>query len=84
VAKRRNTQNQAPPTQGNNPPTHDEDPLLTISEVARQIGKHPSTISRWVSDGLLQAIRMPSGLPAVRKSDLNAFLGSSAIGKQVV
>ncbi len=52
------------------PKTHQEDPLLTMSEVARRIGKHPSTIRRWVDDGLLTAVRLPSGLPAVRESQI--------------
>lgn len=65
------------------PPTHQEDPLLSISEVGRQLGKSPQTIARWVLDGLLAAIRMPSGLMGVRKSEVNKFLGSSALGTQV-
>ena len=65
------------------PPTHDADPFLSMSEVARQLGKHPSTIGRWVQDGLLKAVRQPSGIPAIRRSEVNAFLGSSALEKQV-
>lgn len=65
------------------PPTHDEDPLLTLEEVARQIGKTGPTIGRWVNDGLLECIRLPSGLRAVRQSTVNAFLGGSAIKDRV-
>jgi predicted site-specific integrase-resolvase len=65
------------------PLTHAEDPLLNLSEVARQVGKSPQTIGRWVQDGLLKAIRLPSGLMAVRKSEINAFLGDSALNTQV-
>jgi excisionase family DNA binding protein len=65
------------------PPTHEVDPLLNLSEVARQIGKSPQTIARWVQDGLLSAVRLPSGLMAVRKSQVNQFLGSSALERQV-
>lgn len=65
------------------PPTHKEDPLLTLTEVARQLGVTPQTISRWVADGLLVAIRQPSGLWKVRKSEVNNFLGGSALSKRV-
>lgn len=56
------------------PPTHEEDPILSLSEVGRQLGKTPTTISNWIRDGLLQAVRMPSGLFGVRKSAVNKFL----------
>lgn len=60
-------------------PTHAEDPILSLHEVARQIGKSPQTIGRWLKDGLLAYIRMPNGLRGVRKSEVNKFLGSSAL-----
>lgn len=66
------------------PPTHKEDPMLTLSEVARQLGKHPSTIGRWVADGLLKAVPLPGGRLAIRKSQVNQFLGGSALQKEVV
>lgn len=65
------------------PPTHEEDPLMNLSEVARALGKTPPTIFRWVTDGLLVAVRQPSGLWAVRRSEVNRFLGGSALHKQV-
>lgn len=65
------------------PKTHQEDPILTLSEVGRQLGKSDMTIRRWVHDGLLQSIRMPSGLPGVRKSEVNKFLGGSALQTEV-
>lgn len=61
------------------PPTHAEDPILSLHEVARQIGKSPQTIGRWVKDGLIAAIRMPNGFAGVRKSEVNKFLRSSAL-----
>lgn len=65
------------------PPTHVEDPVLNLSEVARQLGKHPSTIKQWIVDGLLMPVKMPSGLFGVRKSEVNKFLGGSALQQQV-
>ena len=63
--------------------SHEEDPLLNLSQVARLIGKHPSTVQRWARDGLLKVQRMPSNLPGVRRSEVNKFLGGSALDKQV-
>jgi excisionase family DNA binding protein len=65
------------------PPTHQDDPLLTPSEVGRQLGKSPNTIVNWIRDGLLNAVRMPSGLWAVRKSEVNKLLTASALEKQL-
>lgn len=66
-----------------NPPTHVEDPLLGFSEVARHLGKSHTTIARWVQDGLLTAVRQPGGRWAVRKSEINKFLGGSALNKEI-
>jgi hypothetical protein len=65
------------------PPTHEQDPILNLTEVARQLGKHPSTIKDWCVQGLLIPVKMPSGLYGVRKSEVNKFLGGSALQKQV-
>ena len=73
-----------PPRKDTDPPTHDEDPIITLAEVARQTGKHVSTISRWVQSGLLEVVQWPSGLPAVRQSQVNAILGASALSPMQV
>lgn len=65
-------------------PTHQDDPLLTITEVARQLGKSHTTIARWIQDGLLVAVMQPGGRVSVRKSQVNQFLGGSALQKEVV
>lgn len=70
-------------TRQTDPPTHEEDPLLNVSEVGRQLGKAPATILNWIRDGLLNAVRGPSGLWSVRKSEVNKFLGGSALDKRV-
>lgn len=77
VAKKRLEQDE------NDPPTHQEDPILTLSEVGRQLGKSFDTINRWCRDGLLQYVRMPSGLFGVRKSEVNKFLGGSALDERL-
>ena len=57
------------------PRLHDEDPILTMSEASRRFGKAPATVARWIRDGLLEAIRLPSGLYGIRQSQVEKFLG---------
>lgn len=61
-----------------------DDPILTMSECARRAGKHPSTIGRWIADGLLKIVRHPTGLPGVRESEFNKFYGNSALAARSV
>jgi excisionase family DNA binding protein len=71
------------PARAVDPPTHAEDPILSASEVARQLGKVPQTILNWIKDGLLTAVRQPGGRLCVRKSEVNKFLGGSALNQRV-
>lgn len=64
-------------------PTHEQDAFLTPSEVGRQIGKHHTTIGRWIVDGLLKAVRMPNNKYVLRQSEVNKFLGGSALTARV-
>lgn len=65
----------------NREPSHKEDPLLTLQEVARYVGKHRNTVKKWVETGVLRARKLPpvGGVPHVRQSDLNRFLDGSAL-----
>jgi excisionase family DNA binding protein len=47
-----------------------DDPLLKPAEVARLLGVSESTVSRWVRQGLLVAVWLPSGRPVIRQSDV--------------
>ena len=58
------------------PRDHRDDPLLTVSEVARRLGKSPTTVARWIAEGWIPAIRLPSRLWAVRESEVNRVLGN--------
>ena len=64
----------------NEPLTHEDDPILSCGDVGRQLGKHRSTIWRWATSGLLEAVRMPGrpGQVGVRKSEVNKILEASA------
>ena len=53
--------------------------VMTLAQVARYLNKHPATVGRWVKDGLLRAVRMPSGLPAICRAELLKFIGASAL-----
>lgn len=69
--------------QNNNPPTHEDDPFMSPSEVAKALGKHPKTIYSWIRDGLLKAQRHPTGRIVVRRSEVNKLLSGSALNTQV-
>lgn len=56
-----------------------DDPLLTMREVAAMVRKSDQTIRRWINDGLLECVRLPTGIPAVRKSAIDRFIGGSAL-----
>lgn len=55
------------------------DTVLTMSECARRAGKSPQTIRRWIFDGLIRAVKHPTGIPGVKESEFNKFYGNSAL-----
>jgi hypothetical protein len=64
------------------PISSEVDPLLSQSDVARMLGKSPQTIGRWIADGLLSFHRQPNGLPMIRKSVVDKFLGTTCLKVQ--
>lgn len=50
------------------------DNLLTSSEVGHLLQVNPSSVKKWVNDGLLAAFRTPGGHRRIRASDLVDFL----------
>jgi excisionase family DNA binding protein len=50
-----------------------EDPWLNLVTVATILQVHPSTVGRWVDEGILKH-NVIGKLPRVRKSDLLAFI----------
>lgn len=42
--------------------------------VARLLGVHPGTVTRWVEEGRLKAIRTPGGHRRIARSELDRFL----------
>lgn len=57
--------------------------FLTLAEVGRMVGRSATTVGRWCLDGLLDCVRLPSGLRAVRRSEVMKFIGNSALAKQI-
>jgi excisionase family DNA binding protein len=56
--------------------TVDDDPLLTVEEVARIVRVNPETVRRWLRDGLLRGVRPGSRRLGyrIRRSELQRFL----------
>lgn len=72
-------QEQAVSVKNVEPISGEVDRLLSQSEVARMLNKSPQTIGRWINDGLLRFVRQPDGLPKIRKSEIDAFLGVTCL-----
>ena len=47
--------------------------LMQVRQVARELGVHENTIRRWEERGLLQAVRLPSGVRRFRAGDVEAI-----------
>ena len=52
--------------------------LLTRREVAGELRISPKTLSRWIEDGKLPVVRLPSGRFRIRRSELEAALKQEA------
>src|SRR5690242_14023312 len=64
-----------PPALGNTvTPTIKPDQLLTSHEVGSLLQMDPSSVVKWVNDGILPAYRTPGGHRRIRSSDLLVFL----------
>ena len=46
----------------------DRDPLLTLKQAAAMFQVAPSTVGNWIQDGKIQYVRLPSGMPKIRRS----------------
>jgi excisionase family DNA binding protein len=47
--------------------------LMQVRQVAQTLGVHENTIRRWEERGLLQAVRLPSGVRRFRPEDVEAM-----------
>lgn len=60
-----------------------EDPWLNLVTVASILHVHPSTVGRWVDEGILKH-SVIGKLPKVRKSDLLAFIDNTELSTKAV
>jgi excisionase family DNA binding protein len=44
--------------------------VMTYTQAAVTVGRHPRTIRRWVDEGRLPSVRLPSGRPGILDVDL--------------
>jgi excisionase family DNA binding protein len=44
--------------------------LMQVRQAAQTLGVHENTIRRWEAQGLLQAVRLPSGVRRFRPEDI--------------
>lgn len=58
----------------------DGDELLTTRQVAEAFRVKRGSVSRWVKDGRLGAVRTPGGRLRIRRSDVEAFLAQTVAG----
>jgi excisionase family DNA binding protein len=47
--------------------------LMQVRQAARELGVHENTVRRWEEQGLLQAVRLPSGVRRFRAEDIAAI-----------
>lgn len=47
--------------------------LMQVRQTARALGVHENTVRRWEERGLLQAVRLPSGVRRFRAEDVEAM-----------
>lgn len=64
--------------------THDKDPFLNITVVAKALGRHQTTVGRWVADGAIKSVLMPNGLRKIRRSVLVAWLEQTEFSTEEV
>lgn len=52
----------------------DRDELLSQKKVAYIFGRSLATVARWMDEGLLKYVKLPSGVRMVRQSEVNRHL----------
>ncbi len=55
-------------------PTATDDPLMSPKQVAQLLNVHPTSVYRWVHQGLLRAVRLGSSRFRIRRSAALAML----------
>jgi excisionase family DNA binding protein len=50
--------------------------LMQVRAAARLLGVHENTVRRWEADGIIKAIRLPSGIRRFRREDVERIRAS--------
>ena len=58
------------------PQRNNTDEILTTGQVAKEWHVSVRTIQRYIANGQLKAVRLPSGIARVRRSDAEAALSN--------
>jgi excisionase family DNA binding protein len=59
--------------------THNEAPqLLKMAEAAEYLNISVRTLQRYIADEKLAVVRLPGGLPRIRRADLDAMVDGGA------
>ena len=56
-------------------------PLLTTGEVATALAVDPETVRRWVKDGKLSVVVLPSGVLRFKRADIDRILGDEPVAE---
>jgi len=54
----------------------DREPMLTIASVAERLGVHPQTVRRYIAQGHIAALKLPSGDRRIEAHELKRFIAS--------
>jgi len=52
----------------------DQKRLLKVDEVAAMLGVHPKTVYRWIREGKIEVIKLPSGRIRIPESEIEKIL----------
>lgn len=47
--------------------------MLSVRETARRLGVHENTVRRWADRGLIEAVRLPTGVRRLRAEDVETL-----------
>lgn len=56
---------------------------LSLSQAARVLGIHPTTLRRWTDEGTIRCLRTPGGHRRFQQRDLDAFLEAQTEARQM-
>jgi excisionase family DNA binding protein len=55
--------------------------LLTVAQVAKQLGVHPNTVRNWCDKGLLECVKLPTGYRRFTQDSIDRLIEEMQEGK---